>query len=105
MNIIFPLAGLGERFTSEMYLLPKPMINILGQPMAIWSIESLNIQPEDKIYIGYNKILDKFKLNDGDKVLVPSCTWMTSVAPIFQNKLTPIFVDISLEDYCINLDL
>lgn len=49
-------------------------------------------------------IKEKFKLNDGDKVLVPSCTWMTSVAPIFQNKLTPIFVDISLEDYCINLD-
>jgi CDP-6-deoxy-D-xylo-4-hexulose-3-dehydrase len=49
-------------------------------------------------------IKEKYQLNDGDKVLVPACTWMTSVAPIFQNNLTPIFVDISLEDYCINLD-
>jgi CDP-6-deoxy-D-xylo-4-hexulose-3-dehydrase len=49
-------------------------------------------------------IKEKYNLNDGDKVLVPSCTWMTSVAPIFQNKLTPIFVDISLEDYCINIE-
>ena len=49
-------------------------------------------------------IKEKFNLQDGDKVLVPACTWMTSVAPIFQNKLTPIFIDISLEDYCINLD-
>ena len=49
-------------------------------------------------------IKEKYNLNDGDKVLVPSCTWMTSVAPIFQNKLTPIFVDISLDDYCINID-
>ena len=49
-------------------------------------------------------IKEKFNLNDGDKVLVPSCTWMTSVAPIFQNKLTPIFIDISLDDYCINID-
>ena len=49
-------------------------------------------------------IKEKFKLNDGDKVLVPACTWMTSVAPIFQNKLTPIFIDISLDDYCINLE-
>ena len=71
MNIIFPLAGLGERFTSEMYLLPKPMINILGQPMAIWSIESLNIQPEDKIYIGYNKILDKFNFTHRLKKYFP----------------------------------
>ena len=49
-------------------------------------------------------IKEKFNLQDGDKVLVPACTWMTSVAPIFQNKLTPIFIDISLDDYCINLD-
>jgi len=49
-------------------------------------------------------IKEKYKLNDGDKVLVPACTWMTSVAPIFQNKLTPIFIDISLDDYCIDTD-
>lgn len=47
-------------------------------------------------------IKEKYNLNDGDKVLVPSCTWMTSIAPIFQNKLTPIFIDISLDDYCID---
>jgi CDP-6-deoxy-D-xylo-4-hexulose-3-dehydrase len=49
-------------------------------------------------------IKEKYNLADGDKVLVPACTWMTSVAPIFQNKLTPIFVDVSLQDYCIDLN-
>jgi CDP-6-deoxy-D-xylo-4-hexulose-3-dehydrase len=49
-------------------------------------------------------IKEKYKLNNGDKVLVPACTWMTSVAPIFQNNLLPVFIDISLEDYCINTD-
>jgi CDP-6-deoxy-D-xylo-4-hexulose-3-dehydrase len=49
-------------------------------------------------------VKEKFNLKDGDKVLVPACTWMTSVAPIFQNKLTPIFIDISLYDYCINTE-
>ena len=49
-------------------------------------------------------IKEKYNLKDGDKVLVPACTWMTSVAPVFQNNLTPIFIDISLDDYCINLD-
>lgn len=55
-------------------------------------------------YLLISAIKEKYKLNDNDKVLVPSCTWMTSVAPIFQNNLKPIFIDISLEDYCINLD-
>jgi CDP-6-deoxy-D-xylo-4-hexulose-3-dehydrase len=49
-------------------------------------------------------IKEKYGLADGDKVLVPACTWMTSVAPIFQNKLTPIFIDISLNDYCIDTE-
>jgi CDP-6-deoxy-D-xylo-4-hexulose-3-dehydrase len=43
-------------------------------------------------------------LKNNDKVLVPACTWMTSVAPIIQNGLQPIFMDVSLEDYCIDLD-
>lgn len=37
-------------------------------------------------------------LKDGDKVLVPSCTWMTNVAPIIQLGLTPVFADINLEN-------
>jgi len=49
-------------------------------------------------------IKEKYNLQDGDKVLVPACTWMTSVSPIFQNKLTPIFIDISLDDYCIDIE-
>ncbi len=45
-----------------------------------------------------------YGLKDGDKVLVPACTWVTSVSPIFQNNLTPIFCDISLDNYCIDLN-
>jgi len=45
-----------------------------------------------------------YGLKDKDKVLVPACTWVTSVSPIFQNNLTPIFCDISLDDYCIDID-
>jgi len=53
-------------------------------------------------YLLIAAIKEKYGLVDGDKVLVPACTWMTSVAPIFQNKLTPIFIDISLDNYCID---
>lgn len=55
-------------------------------------------------YLLIAAIKEKYGLADGDKVLVPACTWMTSVAPIFQNKLTPIFIDISLNDYCIDTE-
>ena len=38
-------------------------------------------------------------LKDGDKVIVPSMTWVTNVSPIFQLGLTPIFCDINPHDY------
>lgn len=44
-------------------------------------------------------IIEKYKLQPGDKVLLPACTWVTNINPIFQLGLTPIFCDISLDDY------
>lgn len=44
-------------------------------------------------------IKEKYGLQNGDKVLVPLCTWMTNVAPIMQLGLTPVFVDINFDDY------
>ncbi len=46
-------------------------------------------------------IKDLYNLQNGDKVLLPACTWVTSIAPIIQLGLTPIFCDISLSNYCI----
>jgi CDP-6-deoxy-D-xylo-4-hexulose-3-dehydrase len=37
-------------------------------------------------------------LKDGDKVLVPACTWMTNVAPVIQLGLSPVFCDINLDN-------
>jgi CDP-6-deoxy-D-xylo-4-hexulose-3-dehydrase len=44
-------------------------------------------------------IKEKYNLKNGDKVLVPSCTWMTNVAPIIQLGLTPVFADINLDNF------
>lgn len=44
-------------------------------------------------------VMEKYGIQKGDKVLVPACTWMTNVAPVFQLGLTPIFCDINLENY------
>lgn len=49
-------------------------------------------------------IMEKYNLNAGDKVLLPACTWVTNINPIFQLGLTPIFCDVSLEDYSFDLN-
>jgi CDP-6-deoxy-D-xylo-4-hexulose-3-dehydrase len=40
-----------------------------------------------------------YGLNDGDKVLVPACTWVTNIAPVIQSGFTPIFCDINLRNF------
>lgn len=40
----------------------------------------------------------------GDKVIVPSCGWVTSISPIIQFGLEPIMVDADKDDYGVNFD-
>ncbi len=49
-------------------------------------------------------IKEKYGLKNGDKVLLPSCTWMTNVAPVMQLGLQPIFADISLRNYSFDIE-
>ena len=48
-------------------------------------------------------IKEKFNLKYGDKVLVPACTWVTNINPIFQLGLTPIFCDVNLQNYSFDI--
>jgi len=49
-------------------------------------------------------IKEKYNLKEGDKVLVPACTWVTNISPIIQLGLTPIFCDINLTNFSFDLD-
>lgn len=49
-------------------------------------------------------IIEKYKLNPGDKVLLPACTWVTNINPIFQLGLTPIFCDVSFDNYSFDIN-
>lgn len=49
-------------------------------------------------------VKEHYGLKDGDKVLVPATTWMTNIAPVFQNGLQPIFCDINLDNYSFDID-
>lgn len=44
-------------------------------------------------------VKEKFNLKDGDKVLVPACTWVTNVSPVIQTGFKPIFADIDLTTF------
>ena len=49
-------------------------------------------------------IKEKYNLKQGDKVLVPACTWVTNISPIIQLGLTPVFCDINLTNFSFDLD-
>ena len=42
---------------------------------------------------------------DGDKILTLACGFPTTVNPIIQNRLVPVFVDIDLNEMSLNPDL
>ena len=44
-------------------------------------------------------VKELYKIPNGSKVLVPACTWVTNVSPVFQLGLEPVFCDINLKDY------
>ena len=48
-------------------------------------------------------VKELYGLKNGDKVLVPACTWMTNVAPIIQLGLEPVFCDINLDNFSFDL--
>ena len=48
--------------------------------------------------------LASLQLPKGTKVITPACTFSTTLAPIIQLGLEPIFVDVDLNTYVVNID-
>lgn len=49
-------------------------------------------------------VKELYGLKNGDKVLVPACTWVTNIAPVIQLGFEPVFCDINLDDYSFRYD-
>ena len=47
--------------------------------------------------------LFKNKLKPGDEVLIPAVCWSTSLWPIIQNNLKPVFVDVELNTFNVSI--
>ena len=48
--------------------------------------------------------LGKYKFSKSDEVIIPTLCWSTSLYPILQMNLKPVFVDIDLENLNIDID-
>jgi len=48
--------------------------------------------------------LASLQLPKGTKIVTPACTFSTTLAPIIQLGLVPVFVDVDLNTYVINVD-
>lgn len=48
MNIVVPMAGRGSRFADVGVSTPKPLIDVAGQPMVWWALQSLKNIPRTR---------------------------------------------------------
>lgn len=55
-------------------------------------------------YLLLAAVKEVYGLRDGDKVLVPACTWVTNINPVFQLGFQPIFCDVDINSFTFNED-
>jgi NDP-sugar pyrophosphorylase family protein len=51
MNIIIPMGGIGSRFSTHGYRLPKPLIKIASRPMLVWILSNLQFHANDTLFL------------------------------------------------------
>jgi len=49
-------------------------------------------------------VKEKYGLKNGDKVLVPACTWSTNISPVLQTGFEPVFADINLNSLSFDVE-
>ena len=47
---------------------------------------------------------EMYKWKNNDEVIVPAVTWPTTITPVIQSGLKPVFVDINLDDFSYNYE-
>ena len=70
MIILIPLGGTGERFKRNGYKLPKALINVFGEPIINYLLDSLTIA-DQLVYIPYNEEYKKYRFESRLKKRYP----------------------------------
>ena len=47
-------------------------------------------------------ILKTLKIGNGDEVIVPVTTWTATIAPVIEVGAKPVFIDVKVDDWCID---
>ena len=47
---------------------------------------------------------EMYKWKNNDEVVVPAVTWPTTITPVIQSGLKPVFVDVNLDDFSYNYE-
>jgi len=93
INVLIPMAGVGSRFIDQGYKVPKPLIDVCGQPMVQRVIESLK---SDKVDINFIFIalqehleegLEEYLKDQGDIVVVENMTEGAACTVLLAEKL------------------
>ena len=72
MNILIPMAGLGSRFLTKGFKIPKPLIDVNGRPMIQVVTDNLNIDA-NYIFVVQQEHLEKYNLTHLLNLIKPNC--------------------------------
>jgi NDP-sugar pyrophosphorylase family protein len=74
LNIVIPMAGRGSRFSAAGYELPKPLIEIHGQPMIRYVVNNLKpTQLHRFIFICLSEHIKKYRIDQLLREWEPNC--------------------------------
>jgi HAD superfamily hydrolase (TIGR01509 family) len=73
MNILIPMAGAGSRFEKAGYALPKPLIDVNGNPMIKTVVDCLNVDA-NFIFIVQKSHNEKYNLRQILPLIAPNCS-------------------------------
>src|SRR3954453_18517766 len=51
MNIVIAMAGRGARFREAGWAVPKPLINVMGEPMYSWALRGLPLELAEQVIL------------------------------------------------------
>jgi HAD superfamily hydrolase (TIGR01509 family) len=72
LNVVIPMAGLGSRFQSAGYTIPKPLIDVNGKPMIQLVVENLKVDARF-IFIVQTEHCEKYNIHKFLEKIAPGC--------------------------------
>ncbi len=100
VNVVIPMAGLGSRFVKAGYTDPKPLIDVLGEPMIAWAMKSFDFLPKVKkfqlIFIILKEHEDTYGMSEKLKELFGNAIIVTVIDHLTRGQAETVLAAKSL---------